>query len=189
MFMHFMPGPATVTSKIKKKSEMKVAKDKCGIFHLFGLIATSFIYRVTDYEDEVYNFELCGNGSKFPGVKYPYDESNVLNKIISFELKPWVFDLSKLLVILKNAESGKPEKVALAKSILIKMEQHECEWDWRSAWVNEPKIGFDYDPIRPASSELLRQAKDSNDLKKIVRIIHDGLEQYSIKAIFEEFDI
>lgn len=124
---------------------------KYGIFHLLGLFAGNFFDELIDYE---------------------MDKDD--------EQPTFLYNKDNVLTILKNAESGESDKVALAKDVLIKMEQHECDWDWKEYWVNEPEIGYDYDP---------NDKKVPTELQKIVEIINNDLDEYDFKRMFEEFDI
>jgi hypothetical protein len=125
--------------------------NKHGIFHLLGLFAGEFFDWFRQYELDT-----------------------------GIEQTPFSYDKDTVLSILKNAASGESDKVQIAKAILIKMEEHQCKWEWKEYWINEPEIGYDIDP---------NDKTVPNELHTIVEIINNDIDIFDFKRIFQEFNI
>jgi hypothetical protein len=102
------------------------------IFRMIGIITDDFV----DWANECL----------ISVPKKPLTAIMTVHGKYSFPSNPGVFDKSKLDHILKDAESGEAEKVALAKRVLLEMEN--VDWNWPEAWAYTEGLGFRADQNR-----------------------------------------
>jgi hypothetical protein len=141
-----------IKENIKKFNKIKAQDDELNensIFHMIGIFAVEFVDWANEYENN-YNYA--------PGDKEPLMAIMTFYGKYSFPSNPGVFDKSKLVHILKDAESGEAAKVALAKIVLLEMEN--VDWNWQEAWVHSEGLGFKVDENRWNLTPKQMQVRD-----------------------------
>ena len=126
-----------------------VNKNENSIFRMIGIFADEFVDWANEYE---VNYNIS-----------PDDIEQALFAIMTFHGKyspsnPGYFDKSKLMHIIKDAESGETDKVALAKRVLFEMDN--VDWNWREAWDHTEGLGFKVDENRFNLTPKQMQVRD-----------------------------